>query len=650
MNSGRCNRTLTRGVIVLLVFMPLALGSVHMWSSSLSLTVVFLMTAVFLARRVLDGGLVIPAVPAWPFLGLIFLVASVQILPMPLRVLEVISPEKASLGQAAAVPFAVGGLHSLSLYPRATIGAVLKLSAFVALFLLVTNLFRTDRALKKLALAIACTGFAVALVGLLQHAAGTDGIYGFWRSRYWKAGEGSFFGSFVNKNHFAGYMEMSIPLTLALGVGRRSRRRVKTLSRRFVDAESGIFRTLFVLFCASVMFWALLCSGSIGGIASLALAAAIVVLTPALRRGSWKFRFFAIVGVLLACAGISAYVGDASPLAFAGIDSSRAHVWQDSLTMGSKHPWMGTGLGTFEHVFPVYSTLHDGVTYRHAHNEYVQFFAEMGIFGLIGLAGVFVVLAFLSLSSLRRNIRLRSSSLAIASLTGALSLTLHGIVDFNFHITANALTLAVVAGIALNSMLPFSDSPSPFREIQIDLSERLPKRCCIAGISFCILLSLLAASAATAGMYRSRAESIVAERGGRPETALDHLKKARRFDPLNSKYAYMRGRIYEMLAMRERWDEASRERLFNLATKEYARATTLEPTSALYHLSVAYALAGGDPAATTPAVEKEFEVARLLDPSSPKVSEYIAQWSRIRDGAPDKWGKAHGIDTGLPRS
>ncbi|MBI5115657.1 O-antigen ligase family protein [Candidatus Poribacteria bacterium] len=627
-----------KGVVGLLIFMPLALGAVHSWSSSLAELAVFLCATVFAVKTLEKGYFVLPLPAAWPFICLLLLLALVQTFPAPLRLLEIVSPATAFLRRTASGSVAAEGFRTLSLYPCATVGAFSKLAAFMALFLIVVNLFRTEGELKKLALAIACVGFAVAFIGLLQQRANAEGIYGFWRSRYWKVGQGSFCGTFVNKNHFAGYMEMAIPLTIALAVRQSRRGRSKDLFRRLADADSPIFQRFFLLFCASIMLWTLFRSGSAGGITSLIAASFIVLVTLAIRIVSGRRRLFLLASFLLVCIGVSMGANSVSPHILSMVDSARLHVWRDSLRMALEFPWFGVGLGAYRYGFPIYQTLEGGIFYNHAHNDYVEFLAETG---LVGSACMFVtLLAFVAVPIhwLIKRQRLQFGPLAIASLIGVLSLLLHAIVDFNFHITANALTFAVVAGITLNSMLPYYTSAPRFHEIRILPSGRSLKYGCAGAASLCVLLSLATISASAASIHCLLAESSIKKDGARGwEIALRRLKAARVLDPINSEYAYARGRICEERAGRSDRGEAQRTFFFEQAASEYASAVRLEPTNALYHLSLGYALAVGRPASATDATDREFRLARLLYPSRVDIEQYVTRWQQVRDGVAEGW-------------
>jgi tetratricopeptide (TPR) repeat protein len=231
-------------------------------------------------------------------------------------------------------------------------------------------------------------------------------------------------------------------------------------------------------------------------------------------------------------------------------------------------------------------------------------------------------------------------SLATASTVGLLAFLLHGLIDFNFRIPANVFALAVVAGIAVNSMLPRFGAAPRFHEVKIEVPERAPRKLYFFGISFFILLSCLTMSASIAHAHASLANILIQKTGKKgTEPALRYLSIAEKLDPLNSEYPYARGRVYEKLAARERWNEDTRKDLYAAAAKDYIRASKLQPANAFFHLCLGYVLSEGTPESTTSTAEKEFRRALSLNPSSPKTREYLALWRTARTTASDQFGK-----------
>ena len=158
---------------------------------------------------------------------------------------------------------------------------------------------------------------------------------------------------------------------------------------------------------------------------------------------------------------------------FAGIQSlevsagKRAAMRRDSWRLFLDHPVLGTGLGTFEMVFPPYDSLYDGKIANHAHNDYLEALAESGILG--GLCCVWF-LGIVILNSLKGLTELGSSfgsALNLAGLLACCGILVHSLVDFNLHIPANALLFFISAHLATVRLQPtdpgVADNPSQAR-------------------------------------------------------------------------------------------------------------------------------------------------------------------------------------------
>ena len=122
-----------------------------------------------------------------------------------------------------------------------------------------------------------------------------------------------------------------------------------------------------------------------------------------------------------------------------------ANIWKD-------YPLFGSGLGSFPVVYPRYAGQKSWWTYTHAHNDYLEFGAEVGAIGL-SLLGLMVLMSFgaaLRAQYLRRDPLMRG--LSFASMMGILALMIHSAVDFSLQIPANALTFMLFLAFAWISL------------------------------------------------------------------------------------------------------------------------------------------------------------------------------------------------------
>ena len=283
-------------------------------------------------------------------------------------------------------------------------------------------------------------GFFVSIFAILQHLTFNGKLYWFREMRF----GGLPFGPYVNRNHFAGFAEMVIPVALVPLVLGKVRRE----------------RLFLVALFAMVPIVALLLSASRGGIVSFAVQMLLLFLLLLIRR--IRSRFVIAGGAVVLCAVMFvSWIGVQQMLVrFAGIQTlevsagKRAAIRQGTWRLFLDHPLLGTGLGTFQAVFPPYDSVYDGKIVNHAHNDYLEVLAETGMVG--GLCGLWFLCVVL-LQSLKRMAELGESfgsALNLAGLVACSGILVHSLVDFNLHIPANALLFIVSAHLATVRLPP----------------------------------------------------------------------------------------------------------------------------------------------------------------------------------------------------
>jgi len=291
-------------------------------------------------------------------------------------------------------------------------------------------------------------GFLVSIFGILQHLTFNGRLYWFREMHY----GGIPFGPYANRNHFAGFAELILPLALVpLVLGRVRRERLLVV---------GLFAVLPV--------GALFLSASRGGIVSFAVELGVLVLIIVWRRTMGK-SLYAAAAILVAALLMVSWLGVGQILQrFSSMQSlemtagKRASMRRDTWHIFLDHPLLGTGLGTIQIVFPPYETLYDGKIVNHSHNDYLEALAETGLVG--GLCCVWF-LAALFAESLKRLRQLNNSfagALQLAGLIACCGFLAHSLVDFNLHIPANAMLFFLMAHLATVD-LPQAATPSPRR-------------------------------------------------------------------------------------------------------------------------------------------------------------------------------------------
>jgi O-antigen ligase len=395
------------GICILVAFAVLAHGGVEPWSEAVLEIGAAVLLLLWSWKALTESELKLIWNPLlWPLLGF-WLVAAFQL--------------------------AIG----ITPVPFLTRIELLKYSALLALFFLCVQSYRTRAHWRTFVWFLLSLGFAVSLFAILQHFTFNGKLYWVRELQF----GGIPFGPYVNRNHFAGLVELLIPPGLAIQILGAERRDQLPLV------------TLFTLLPIGALFL----SASRGGIISFVAEVGFLAILIVARQREKKVLVAAALVLTLAIILIS-WLGIGAALdrfaTYKKLETSegrRVEMLHDSLHIFKDHWVIGTGLGTLQEVFPLYETVYDGLIVNHSHNDYAEALAETGSVG--GLCGfVFLVLLFWTAWKI---LSAEGGSLSFAYHAGALvaclGLLVHAGVDFNFHIPSNALIFLLQSALVTSA-------------------------------------------------------------------------------------------------------------------------------------------------------------------------------------------------------
>jgi O-antigen ligase len=329
---------------------------------------------------------------------------------------------------------AVQSLGGFTAYPFGTHIEWLKASAMVLLVFLAVQAFQTVEDWHSFVWFLLIFGFAVALFAIIQHFTFNGKLYWVRELRF----GGVPFGPYVDRDHFAGLMELIAPAGLSLLILRGERRDLWPMLAMFTLLPIG----------------ALFLSASRGGIIGFLCEVGLLLVLAFYERMEAKTILAGAI-ILVLIVGVVGWIGVGRALdrfeQYRGLEvqqNRRLEMTRDSLKIFLDHPVFGTGFGTLQEVFPKYETMYDGRVVNHAHDDYVELLAETGALGGL-LAMVFL---FLLVSRGWKVMRSGGGSLEPALHIGALvacfGIFVHSFVDFNLHIPSNALIFLLQAVLA----------------------------------------------------------------------------------------------------------------------------------------------------------------------------------------------------------
>jgi O-antigen ligase len=351
-----------------------------------------------------------------------------------------------------------GGRQTISYDPYVTSQAAIKIFASVCFFLLFAT-FVQDNDRRYLAVnVILAICVLIALIGLGQSYIG---------KMLWQRGA---YGPFVNRNHFAGFLEMGVGLAGGLIIGRVVK-----------QVMLAIYASCALALCAGIAL-----SASRGGVIALAAEIAFLALVAipnffssrksksassnqgdqgdqrgqgAPGRAGLLLRvmaalilgFGALAGAvwLVGSEGLVQNISQTQSEVQGELPASerfsRRDIWSATSHLIKDHPYIGVGIGAFQFAFTRYDQSSGTQRVEQSHNDYLQIVADAGLIGgLITL--VFVILLFARGFSAAQTHNREKRAITLGALAGCFAIAIHSFVEFNLQITSNAqLFLALVA-------------------------------------------------------------------------------------------------------------------------------------------------------------------------------------------------------------
>jgi O-antigen ligase len=315
--------------------------------------------------------------------------------------------------------------------------AMLKLIGYAILFFATQQLYAstTARAWQLTGAAVAVYMFLMAVFAIVQFFASPGLLYGTI-----SPDSASIFGPYVNRGNYAGLMEMLVPIAVALACSLRWKHPAK----------------LFLLFVVFTALVSVFLSGSRAGLISLAVEFAIIGLI--ILFADTEHKHVLVAGILIAALAVGFFYwldpGDVwgrwkqmatKPELALG---DRQKIAEDSLRMCRDHLAHGVGLGAFEIAYTPYQSVVTDFTIDYAHNDYLQFFAEAGIWGWLLAPMAITIFFVLSFRHLRARLHEQSGWLQFGAAVGVCGILVHSFSEFNLHIPANAAWFTFLASLA----------------------------------------------------------------------------------------------------------------------------------------------------------------------------------------------------------
>jgi O-antigen ligase len=389
----------------------------------------------------------------FPFAVPIALIALVllQILPFPVSLAPLFGALRDGLPGRAR--------FTLSVAPYQTVSHFLLLVTYFTAFYLVLFVCRDRNAKKRVVYVLIALGIFEAFYGLVQYLTGWQQIFTYVKKYYLEEAT----GTYINRNHFAGLLEMILPfaVALALSQARALRRALRGEAPvRSVLSASALIPLVFWLFLGAAIFTALVFSrsrmGLISALFSLIAVLALVrtsSLSPRTRAGVATVFFLGVIG-LVVWIGSDPVITRLETLGqeYSQTGQNRISIWRDTLKLVRQHPLFGAGLGTFSVAYPSVQTSFLNLVVDHAHCDYLEVVSELGLPGGILVFGSILWVLAQTIRHYGEAVDRFDAAVSLGCIGSIAAMLLHGLADFNLYIPANALVFSVILALAWSTV------------------------------------------------------------------------------------------------------------------------------------------------------------------------------------------------------
>ena len=439
------------GFLVLIAWLPLPLGSNRPWAEAImeiwAFSLMFLWLIAFMRYQVQTSE---PYQKAAPVIGLFLLWLCwilLQIIPLPPVWVARLSPTAFDLHSLMNST----DLMTLSLDLYATVAGWFKSLAYILIFILSLLLIHSRRRLRQLAYVVIYSGLFQAVYGSLMTLSGLG--YGFFIQNPLALNVTT--GTFINRNHFAGYLVMALSVGIGMMIASLDTESDYTVKQRLrYYLKLILSKKLRLRLYLAMMVIALVLThsrmGNTSFFVSLMIAGGLgLILSKHATRGTIVLLISLIaidVFIVGTWFGLEKVVEriEETRLVKETRDEVDIYVYQQ----WKDYKWTGSGLGSFYSVFPKYRKEDVDGFYDHTHNDYLEFASDTGVIGVVLLGSIVAMSIYAALVAQYRRRDPLMRGISFAAIMSICAMLIHSTVDFNLQIPANAATFMLILSMA----------------------------------------------------------------------------------------------------------------------------------------------------------------------------------------------------------
>lgn len=442
--------------IGLLIFTPLAFGTVETWSIALMEAATFFALFLFLFSKIRQKETSLYEIPGIIPLLCFLVYVLLQLIPFPSGIISIISPETYNLYQTTQSFEKPVQWMAISINKKATVEEFFRILSYGAFYILTVQILADRKLFKRVVAVLVVFASMLSLFGILQHVLSNNKI--FWLRELTMGGTP--FGPYVNRNHYAGLMEMLFPLVLGLFLYYKPHVSYKSFREKIAELFNLQRTNIHILlgFAGVLIGTSVFLTLSRSGIVSLCLSMALFGFMVTVR-GMSRTRGIIITIVFLLIALSVGWFGW-NPIferfekvmdAQGDISEQRLQLWSDSMHIIRDFPATGTGFGSYINIYPKYRTISGDAIADHAHNDYIELLSNGGVIAFLIFLWFVLTVLYKSFKIYIQRHELYSIYIFLGCIAGIISLLLHSTTDFNLHIGANGLYFIFLFGLAVSA-------------------------------------------------------------------------------------------------------------------------------------------------------------------------------------------------------
>ena len=461
------------GLCATLIFLPLPFGLVEEWAIFIFEAATLVLFASYIlgrhSSRKNNGKRKKPQRLKFPLLLKILLViflgiTVIQLIPLPQFLLKILSPRTIDVynGVYSGELNELGkvGWRTLSFSPDLSFYELIKYICYFLFGYLVLKCIKTKKEIEIFILVMLISAVFQSFYGLTELLGGTERIFSY--KKKWSIGHAS--GTYINSNHFSGFLEMIFPVSVgyllakanffSMKKGLSVKEKILWFSQEHLQ-KSILLGSISVLIGIGIFF-----SHSRTGIFVFFITISLMFVVHSLVSGkktmkfSRKRRSGRVIRTVILAVLFSVILIGAKPIierfSWATVArTTRPVIFENTIDLIKDFPLFGIGPGSYVYAYTMFEKIDVRKILEHAHNDYLELLAESGFIG----GGSLILFAFGAVGYLFFRMMKRRNNfvigISLGCIIGVVAILIHSISDFNLRVPANAVYFVTLYALAI---------------------------------------------------------------------------------------------------------------------------------------------------------------------------------------------------------